>query len=150
MKPTLIYKTKLALMSASLLASFPFQLWFISSNISIKHLVSSHYGAQFCAGCPSLSNKRKKHLPRAHGGSFQWWVGERVSGWVHRHTHRQCFRSTRGRLDPRGGVPALSLHDKAANLSTPVCPACRWGMKGGHQRPRCCHFIHSPDFLDHF
>lgn len=103
MKPTLIYKTKLALMSASLLASFPFQLWFISSNISIKHLVSSHYGAQFCAGCPSLSNKRKKHVPRARGGSFQWWVGERVSGWVRRHTHRQCFRSIRGRLDPRGG-----------------------------------------------
>lgn len=40
MKPILIYKQKRALMLASLLASFPFQLWLISSNISIKHLVS--------------------------------------------------------------------------------------------------------------
>lgn len=38
MKPTLIYKQKPALMLVSLLALFPFQLPFISSKISIKHL----------------------------------------------------------------------------------------------------------------
>ena len=82
MKATLIYKTELALMLASLLASFPFQLRFISSNISIKHLVSSHYGAQFCTGRPFLSNKRKKHAPCARGGSIQ----RRRGGQTHTRT----------------------------------------------------------------
>lgn len=70
LKPTLICKQKRALMLASLLAFFPFQLWFISSNISIKHLVSSHYGAHFCTGCLFLRIiKGKKHAPGPQGGS---------------------------------------------------------------------------------
>lgn len=67
-------------MLASLLASFPFQLWFISGNISIKLFVSSHYGAHFCPGCLFLREMKRKSMCLAHAeGAFtRGWVGRRT------------------------------------------------------------------------
>ena len=109
LKPTLICKQKRALMLASLLAFFPFQLWFISSNISIKHLVSSHYGAHFCTGCLFLRIiKGKKHAPGPQGGSIHRWVG----GHIYMHTppptpRTHSFGTVRGQPDSRRGFSAL-------------------------------------------
>lgn len=66
MKPPLICKQKPALMLASLPVSFPFQPWFINSNISIKHLVSNDYGAQFSTGCLLLRIIKEKSMWLAH------------------------------------------------------------------------------------
>ena len=109
LKPTLICKQKRALMLASLLAFFPFQLWFISSNISIKHLVSSHYGAHFCTGCLFLRIiKGKKHAPGPQGGSIHGWVGGHIYMHTPPHTHRtHSFGTVRGQPDSRRGFSAL-------------------------------------------
>lgn len=126
MKATLIYKTELALMLASLPASFPFQLWFISSNISIKHLVSSHYGVWFCPGRRSLVIKGERMCHAHVEGAVR---AEGVRG----HTDRRCFRSIRGRLGWRWAFPALSLCDRFANPSTRSVPFLLLGNEGRQQ-----------------
>lgn len=109
-------------MLASLLASFPFQLWFISSNISIKHFVSSHYGAHFCTGCLFLREMKRKRMSPAHVEGHS-----QMSVWA--DTLRQCFGTIRRWLNLRPQFLALLLGDKFPNLSKPPRPSCWWGMK---------------------
>lgn len=106
-------------MLASLLASFPFQLWFISSNISIKHFVSGHYRAHFCTGCLFLREMKRKSMCLAHvEGAF-------TNEWVGRHTQTVLWDN----LNLRPQFPALLLGDKFPNLSKPPRPSCWWGRK---------------------
>lgn len=140
-KPTLIYKQKPALMLASSLASFPFQLQFISSSISIKHLVSSHYGAQFCTGCLFLKEMKGKSMSLVHVENG--WVG----GWAGRRTQTVLWDSQR-RLDLGSQFIALSLGDKFPNLSKPIHPSCCWGIKWNDmvKSLKCCYFTPLFDF----
>lgn len=97
-------------MLASLLASFPFQLWFISSNSSIKHLVSSQQllGAQFCIGCLFLREMKGKSMCFAHGeGAF-------VAGWLGRHTDGALGQSQGGGI----GHPNSRLSHRVTNFLT--------------------------------
>lgn len=108
-------------MLASSLASFPCQLRFISSNISIKHLVSSHYGAQLCTGCLFLKEMKGKSICLAHVED-RWVAGQADA-------HRQCFETLRGWLDLRQKFLALSLGETFPNLPKPLHPSCSWGLK---------------------